>query len=87
MLNVVLNISIGLLILTFALSMIRLIKGPTLQDRIVALDMIAVVVAGIIIIYMVMTDRPRYLDVVIILSIILFLGTTAVANFLNKEKK
>jgi len=87
MLNIVLNISIGLLILTFVLSMIRLIKGPTLQDRIVALDLIAVVVAGIIIIYMLMTDRPRYLDVVIILSIILFLGTTAVANFLNKEKK
>ncbi len=87
MLNIVLNIAIGLLILTFILSMIRLLKGPTLQDRIIALDLIAVVVAGIIIIYMVMTDKPRYLDLVIILSIILFLGTTAVANFLNKEKK
>ncbi|MFW5821138.1 MAG: monovalent cation/H+ antiporter complex subunit F [Bacteroidota bacterium] len=87
MFNVVLNIAIGLLILTFIISMIRLLKGPTLQDRVIALDMIGIVVIGIVIIFMIMSEKTRYLDVVIILSIILFLGTTAVGSFLNKEKK
>ena len=87
MLNIVLHIALGLLIITFILSMIRLIKGPTLQDRVVALDMIGGVAAGMIIIFMILTDRPRYLDIALVLSLILFLGTAAIARFLNKEKK
>ncbi len=87
MIDIGLNIALGFLILTFILSMIRLVKGPTLQDRVVALDMIGAVVAGLIIIYMVKSENPRYLDIVVVLSLILFLGTTTVARFLNKEKK
>ena len=87
MLNIVLHIALGLLIITFILSMIRLIKGPTLQDRVVALDMIGGVAAGMIIIFMILTDSPRYLDIALVLSLILFLGTAAIARFLNKEKK
>lgn len=87
MIDIALNIALVFLILTFILSMIRLVKGPTLQDRVVALDMIGAVVAGLIIIYMVKSENPRYLDIVVVLSLILFLGTTTVARFLNKEKK
>ena len=87
MIDIGLNIALGFLILTFILSMIRLVKGPTLQDRVVALDMIGAVVAGLIIIYMVKSESPRYLDIVVVLSLILFLGATTVARFLNKEKK
>lgn len=87
MIDISLNIAIGFLILTFILSMIRLVKGPTLQDRVIALDMIGAAVAGVILIYMVKSENPKYLDIVVVLSLILFLGTTTIARFLNKEKK
>lgn len=87
MIELSLNIGIGFLILTFILSMIRLVKGPTLQDRVVALDMIGAAVSGLIIIYFFKSENPRYIDIVVVLSLILFLGTTTVARFLNKEKK
>jgi multicomponent Na+:H+ antiporter subunit F len=87
MIEIAIYISISILILAFVMSMIRLVRGPTLQDRVVALDLVGAVAAGIIIIFMLMNDRMKYLDVVLVLSLILFLGTTTIARFLNKEKK
>ena len=86
MIGISLHISLGFLFIAFLLSLLRLLKGPSLQDRIVALDLIASVVAGIILMYMIMAGEKRYLDVVFVLSLIVFLGTVAIAKFLNKKK-
>jgi len=87
MLDFSVNIAMGILILSALFSFIRLIKGPSLQDRVVAIDLIAIVVAGIIIVFVFLSDQARYLDIVVVISVIIFLGTVAIAKFLNKEKK
>ncbi|MBE0652608.1 MAG: MrpF/PhaF family protein, partial [Bacteroidales bacterium] len=53
---------------------------------VVALDLIASVVAGIILVYMIRAGEKRYLDIVVVLSLIVFMGTVAIARFLNKNK-
>lgn len=86
MIEISLHIAMGFLFLSFIFSLFRLLKGPSLQDRVVALDLIASVVAGIILVYMIWAGEKRYLDIVIVLSLIVFMGTVAIARFLNKNK-
>lgn len=68
-------------LLTFA----RLARGPSLPDRIVALDLIAVLAVGIIAIYSIAADQAMLLDVAIVLAVIAFLGTVAFAYYLERR--
>lgn len=86
MLDFSINIALGILILSLILTMIRLLKGPGLQDRVISLDLIASVTAGLILLFMFISEEVRYLDIVIVLSLIVFLGTVAIAEFLIKDK-
>lgn len=74
----------GLLFLSMFLALIRLIRGPSLPDRIVALDLFALSAVGLIGVYSVLTDQPIYIDEAMVLALIAFLGTTAFAHFIEK---
>jgi multicomponent Na+:H+ antiporter subunit F len=63
---------------------IRLLIGPTLADRVVALDLLSMVAIGIIAVYAVSTAQPVFLDVGLILALVAFLGTIAYAHLLEK---
>lgn len=62
----------------------RLVRGPSLPDRVVALDLIATLVMGIIATYAIATGQFVFLDVAIVLALIAFLGTVAFARYLEK---
>ncbi|MHB8057913.1 MAG: cation:proton antiporter [Desulfuromonadaceae bacterium] len=65
----------------------RLVRGPTLPDRVVALDLMATLIIAISAAYSVVTDQPAYLDAAIVLALITFLGTVAFAYYLNRSVK
>jgi multicomponent Na+:H+ antiporter subunit F len=71
------------LLLAFA----RLVRGPSLPDRVVALDLIASVTVGLTATYAVATDQFDLLHVAVMLALIAFLGTVAFAIFVAKGKK
>lgn len=73
-----------LLDVSLVLAFLRLIRGPSLPDRVVALDLMATVVVGMITAYAVMIDREVFLDLVVVLGLIVFLGTVAFAYFIEK---
>lgn len=75
--------ALTLLMVTIALSFIRLYKGPSLPDRVVALDLLTTVGIAITAVYAVITERPVILDVATILALISFLGTIAFAYFID----
>ena len=75
--------ALTLLALTIALSFIRLYKGPSLPDRVVALDLLTTVGIAITAVYAVITKRPVILDVATILALISFLGTIAFAYYID----
>lgn len=69
------------LVLTF----VRLLLGPSTPDRVVALDMFATVVVGVIAVYSIASQRPEVLRTAIVLALIIFLGTVAFARYVEKR--
>lgn len=64
---------------------IRLVRGPYLPDRVIALDLISVLAMGFIVAYAVRFNQPNFLEVAIILAMISFLGTVAFAYYLERR--
>lgn len=87
--------SLSLVMLSVVFCFVRTIIGPTLPDRVIALDLTANLLISFIAIYSVITDQPVYIDVVIALALIVFLTTVAIANLIawqsshgkNKQNK
>jgi len=80
-LDVCVNISLAVLTVAFVLIVVRIIKGPTLPDRVVALDMLVAVGIGYIAAIGVQTDYFLYVDIAIALGLVGFLATVAFARF------
>jgi multicomponent Na+:H+ antiporter subunit F len=64
------------------LGLLRLMRGPTLPDRVVALELVATVLVGIVAVYSISSRQPVYLDVGIVLALVGFIGAVAFARFL-----
>ncbi|RZA31152.1 MAG: cation:proton antiporter [Lysobacteraceae bacterium] len=73
-------LSLGLL-----LTIVRLIRGPTLPDRILALDLITTQALGFIVLVAVLTGFFLYLDIAIALGLVGFLSTVALARYVLKR--
>lgn len=75
-----------LAVLTFALffSFIRLARGPSRPDRVVALDLISMLAVGYTAVYAVFTDQPVLLDAAIVVTLINFLATIGFARYVEK---
>jgi multicomponent Na+:H+ antiporter subunit F len=67
------------------LTFVRLAKGPSLPDRVVALDLLAVLGMGMAAVYAIAMNQPVFLDVAIILALISFLGTVAFAYYIERS--
>jgi multicomponent Na+:H+ antiporter subunit F len=80
-------LGLGLLVVALFLSFARLVRGPSLPDRVVALDLIAVITAGFLTIYAVETGEAIFLDAAIVLALITFLGTVALAQYVERRAR
>ncbi len=67
------------------LAFIRLVRGPSLPDRVVALDFLAVLIIGIAAAYAVAADLTAYLDIAVTVALVGFLGTVAFAYYLSRR--
>jgi multicomponent Na+:H+ antiporter subunit F len=78
---------VGLPLLTLAvvIAFARLVRGPSLADRILALDTMTTLAVGYIAIVAVRTGIMLYLDVAIALSLVGFLSTVALARYLLRR--
>jgi multicomponent Na+:H+ antiporter subunit F len=72
------------LCISFVLAFLRLLGGPSLADRVVALDLIAYIVICFIATYTIATGKSSFLDAAIVLALIAFLGTTAFARYIQQ---
>ena len=69
------------------LALVRLVRGPSLPDRAVALDLIAVVNVGIIAVYAINTNQSVLLDAAIVVGLISFLGGVAYAQYIERRAR
>lgn len=76
------EVALGLLALAMVLTVIRLIRGPNLGDRIMALDLMTVLATGFIVAIAVRSGFSLYVDIAIALALVGFLSTVALARYL-----
>lgn len=80
-------IILPLLSISLVFVFVRFFKGPTIIDRVIALDLIVTIGIGIISVYSIIYDQPNFLDIALILALIAFLGTVAFTYYLEKRDK
>ena len=73
------------LLISIALALVRLIKGPDAADRIIALDLISMLIVAFLAIESIYAGETSFLDVAIAYALIAFLGTVALARFLMRS--
>jgi len=81
------EIVLGLLALAALLGFVRLLRGPSLPDRVVAFDLLATVAVGISAVYSMAHDQPVFLDVAVVIALISFVGTVAFARYIEERLK
>lgn len=74
-----------MLAVAVALTFIRLAKGPTLPDRVIALDLIGVLLVCVLILTAGVTAQQSLLDVAMVVALISFVGTVAYARYIERE--
>lgn len=74
-----------LLTISLALAAWRLFRGPTAADRILAIDLLAVITASAVLLHAIESDEPVFLDVVVVFGVIVFFGTVALARTLLRS--
>jgi len=79
------SLTLGILVVALLLAFVRLLRGPTLPDRVIALDLISTLCVGISAVYAIAVRNPVFLDVAILLALISFLGTIAFAQYVRKR--
>jgi multicomponent Na+:H+ antiporter subunit F len=76
----------SLVTLTLALlvAVVRLVKGPTLPDRVVAMDLIGVLAVGLIVVLAASTGVRATLDAAIVIALIAFVSTVAYGTYVER---
>jgi multicomponent Na+:H+ antiporter subunit F len=77
--------ALAMLACAAALAFVRLLRGPTLPDRVVALDLIGVVIVCVTVAVAASTGQQAYLDVAIVIALVSFVGTVAYARYIERE--
>ena len=81
------TLALGFLSLSFLVTIYRIVKGPTLPDRILGLDMLVAIAIGFIAVIGIKTGYTLYVDVAIALGLVGFLATVAFARFVLSRGK
>ncbi len=76
-------IYVGLIMLGVLFSLIRLIAGPTVPDRVVATDILTTITTVILVILALFFNRRVYLDVALVYAVLAFTTVVAIARFLE----
>lgn len=69
------------------LAFVRMLKGPTLPDRVAAVDAVSMLSVCFIAVASILADRAVFLDAAMVLALVVFLGTVAFARYVEKRAK
>ena len=84
MVEFICSIVMLMLIVSFGVAFVRVAIGPTLPDRVVALDMAATIVVAIILTRCVQTGSAYYIPAAISIALLSFIGTVALALYIRR---
>jgi multicomponent Na+:H+ antiporter subunit F len=79
-------VALAMLAVAAALTFIRVVKGPTLPDRVIAVDLIGVLMVCLLVVTAGATAQQAFLDVAIVIALISFVGTVAYARYIERSR-
>jgi multicomponent Na+:H+ antiporter subunit F len=80
------DFALYVLITAIALCLYRVMKGPTVADRVVAIEIMGVIVVGICVILSISTGKAYLIDIGIAWIILSFIGTLTMAKYLGRRR-
>ena len=84
MLEIILYIALLCIAISIVGLIYRVIKGPSVPDRVIALDGIGINLAGTVAILSMLLRTSAFLDIILLLGILSFIGTAAFSKYLEK---
>lgn len=69
------------LLITMAIALVRLFLGPSVYDRVLAVNMFGTKMVLLIAVIGFLTGRPDFLDIPLVYALINFIGTIAILKF------
>ncbi|MCM3357526.1 MULTISPECIES: Na(+)/H(+) antiporter subunit F1 [unclassified Psychrobacillus] len=84
MVEKILVLSLSLFAVSIGIALFRIIKGPSMPDRAVALDMIGVNLISIIAIVSIVLKTKAFLEAILILGILAFISTIAISRYIER---
>ncbi|GAE31658.1 Na(+)/H(+) antiporter subunit F1 [Halalkalibacter hemicellulosilyticus] len=84
MFHMILTIVLVIMSISLFVCFIRTVIGPTMPDRIIALDAFGINLIGFIGILMILQETVAYSEVILVISILAFIGTIALSKFIER---
>ena len=75
-----------MLVVAAGMTFIRLLKGPTLPDRVIAIDLIGVLMVCLLVVTAAATEQLAFLDVAMVVALISFVGTVAYSRYIERSR-
>lgn len=84
MIKIMLTAALVLFSIAIAIALYRIISGPSIPDRVVAMDMIVVNLISAIAVISILLETKAFLEVILILGILAFISTIALSKYVER---
>ncbi|MEN7529133.1 MULTISPECIES: K+/H+ antiporter subunit F [unclassified Cupriavidus] len=84
MLAIVIPIALALQGVAFLLTVARLLRGPSLPDRIIALDTLSINAIALLVLYGMVIDSTLFFEIALLIAVTGFIGTVALTKYLQR---
>ncbi|WP_158737499.1 Na(+)/H(+) antiporter subunit F1 [Alteribacillus sp. YIM 98480] len=84
MMNILLHISAVIIAVSILIALYRVAKGPSMPDRVIALDMIGINLISLVAVVSLILETTAFFEVMLLLGILAFIGTVAFSKFIEK---
>ena len=78
---------LGVLGLAMAMTMVRLLRGPSLPDRVVAMDLMVIAAVAVSALLALVYEQPALIDFAVLLALTAFISTTALAWYIERTQR
>jgi len=78
-------LAFGFLLMALLFAFFRIVRGPSVNDRVAALDLCAAIIMGFVLVYSIVVKKAIYFDIAIVISLISFIGTVAISTYLRSK--
>lgn len=80
-----LTAALAILAIAFCTAFVRLVLGPRIADRVIALEIMSTIAIASAATYAALTRQTAFLDVAVLVALISFLGTVSFAYYLQRR--